>query len=401
VVLRVLLINNYGYVRGGSDRCFIDTSELLLRNSHHVSYLVSSNDRNVVDSEYAVHGFNIDSPVPTDIPKYLYSINARHKLRELIRREHPDVAHLHIYYGQITASILSVLKEYGIPVVQTLHEYKLLCPVSSMVRDGRLCEECAEGSYWRAAWHRCNRGNLARSLVTATESYVSTTLGARTGIDHFIAVSDFLRGKMIEHGIPENKITTVHNFVRDDVLADNMDEGKYFLYFGRIEKIKGLGTLIKAMAAMSDVDLYIVGSGGARQELEDDVARMGLANVRFLGFKSGQELRGLIAGAIAIVAPSECNETFGLVLVESFAQCRPVIASRMGGMTEVVSDGEDGLLFDAGNVEQLVAALAWMAANRKQAVEMGRAGQAKVRRLFSAGKHYQEIIRVYQKVTGI
>lgn len=399
--MKILQTNNYGYIRGGSDRYFLDLSDLLQRNGHQVSYLVSANGKNVVDSRFAVRGFNVESPSLMDIPGFIYSPHAVAQLRRLIKHERPEVAHLHIYYGQITASILSVLKEYGIPVVQTLHEFKLLCPVSSMVRDGRLCEECADGSYWRAVWHRCNRGNLVRSLVTATESYVSNTLGARESIDHFIAVSDFLRGKMIEHGIPENKITTVHNFVRDDLFADNVDEGQYFLYFGRIEKIKGLETLLKAMAAMPDVDLYIVGSGDARQELEGSAVNMGLANIRFLGFKSGQELRDLIAGAIAIVSPSECNETFGLVLVESFSQCRPVIASRMGGMTEVVSDGEDGLLFDAGNVEQLVSALTWMDANRKNAVEMGRAGQAKVRRLFSAEKHYQEIMRVYQKVIGI
>lgn len=398
--MNILQINNYGFVRGGSDRYFIDLSELLVRRGLSVTFLTSANTNNIVNSEFAVEGFDVASPSLSDIPSYLYSPHAIKQLRRLIEQARPDVAHLHIYYGQITASVLPVLKEYGIPVVQTLHEYKLLCPISTMVRDGRLCEVCAEGGFWRAAWYRCNRGSFARSMVTAVESYISEMLGARKSVDHFIAVSDFVRSKMVEHGIPENRITTVHNFVHDEVFADNDKEGRYFLYLGRIEKIKGLETLIEAMTALPDVDLYFVGTGDARQTLESKVLHMGLANVHFLGFKSGQDLRDLIAGSICVVNPSECFETFGLVLVESFAQCRPVIASRMGGMTEVVSDGNDGLLFEAGNMQELRAALAWMATHRQRAVEMGKAGQEKVRRLFSAEKHYEEIRQVYQKVVG-
>jgi len=396
--MKVLQINNYGYVRGGSDRYFLDLSDLLLNRGHQVSYLVSASSKNKVDAPFAVQGFNVASPSLLDVPKFVYSRDAARQLRLLIEKERPDVAHLHIYYGQITASILPVLKKYGIPMVQTLHEYKLLCPIATMMRQGSVCVACAKGGYWRAAWNRCNRGSLARSLATSVESYVSTLCGASTSIDHFIAVSDFLKYKMILHGIPPNRITRVYNFVRDEEYAENHDEGSYFLYFGRVEKVKGLETLIKAMSAIPSVDLYVVGSGNAREDLEEMVIRMGLTNVKFMGFQTGKKLRNLISGAICVVNPSECFETFGLVLVESFAQCRPVIASRIGGMSEVVSDGEDGLLFEAGNVEELRAALCWMAANKRRAVEMGKAGQAKVKKMFSAEKHYQEIMQVYEKV---
>jgi len=368
-----------------------------VRDGHHVSYLVSANSKNIVDSTYAVNGLDVESPELSDIPKFFYSIDARKKLRKLIEQERPDVAHLHIYYGQITPSILAVLQEHGIPVVQTLHEYKLCCPVSTMVRAGELCEECSGGSYWQAAWNLCNRGNLARSMVSAAESYSSDLLGARSAIDHFIAVSDFVRKKMIERGMPETRISTVHNFVRDDLFAENDKEGEYFIYVGRLEKIKGIETLIQAMVDLPNVDLYVVGLGESHQELEQMVSRKGLKNIRLLGFRSGQELNDLIAGAICLVLPSEWHETFGLALIESFAQGRPVIASRMGGMTEVVSDGEDGLLFDAGNVGQLINALKWMAAHRRQAVEMGKAGQKKTRLLFSADRHIADVLEIYRK----
>ena len=398
--MNILQVNNYGFVRGGSDQCFIDVSELLIRNGHKVFYLTSANEKNVVDSTYAVSGFEVDSPSLADIPKFFYSLDAQRKLRKIIERERPDLAHLHIYYGQVTSSILATFKKYDIPVVQTLHEYKLLCPVSSMVRNGRSCELCSGGEFWHAAWYRCKRGSLSRSLISALESYTSDLLGAKHAVDHFMAVSDFVRDKMIEHGLPEEKITTVHNFVRDEAFVDNEREGKYFLYIGRIEEIKGIRTLIHAMVDMQSVDLLVVGSGGAREQLEQESRRLNLMNVHFLGFKTGQELKDLIAGAICIVAPSEWHETFGLVLVESFAHSRPVIASRMGGMTEVVSDGVDGLLFDAGNVDQLSDALNWMVSHRQQAVEMGKEGQKKARLRFSADKYYAEFMRVYRKVIG-
>lgn len=396
--MHILQINNYGFVRGGSDRCFIDVSNLLLQHGHHISYLTTGSDKNIVDSTFAVKGFNIESPSLFDIPNFFFSKDAQSKLRKLIELNRPDVAHLHIYYGQITPSILGIFEEYCIPVVQTLHEYKLLCPISSMIRKGSTCESCSGGQYWHAAFHRCNRGSLVRSTLTALESYSSDYFGAKTRITHFMAVSDFIRNKMIEHGISSTHITTVHNFVRDDVFFDNAQVGKYFLYFGRIEEIKGIRTLIHAMTKLPEVELLIVGTGEASLALRQEAEQLNLNNVRFLGFKQGNELKELIAGAICVVSPSEWHETFGLVLVESFAQCRPVIASKMGGMTEIVSHGVDGLLFDAGNVQQLSESLQWMALNRTLAVEMGKAGQQKAKTLFSAENHYQSLIRLYQQV---
>jgi glycosyltransferase involved in cell wall biosynthesis len=398
--VKVLQVNNYGYVRGGSDRYFLDLSQLLSQHDHQVSFLCSDDGRNVIDVPYAVPGFTIESPTVRDLPHFIFSPETRRRLEQLIDAERPDIAHLHIYYGQLTASIIGVLKKYDIPVVQTLHEYKLLCPIATMVRKGRICEECADGSYWRALWHRCNRGSFSRSLVTAVESYVAKGLGAKSAIDHFIAVSDFVRHKMIAHGIPQEKITTVHNFVRAEVFADNNEEGEYFLYFGRIESIKGLKTLIHAMAGVLDLELYVVGSGDAQAGLEHESERLGLTNVKFFGFKTGQELKDLIAGAICVVAPSEWYETFGLVLLESFAQGRPVIASRIGGMTELITHGVDGLLVEPGSVAQLTDALNWMASHRRQAIEMGREGQKKARANFSADKHYVDMMSVYQKVVG-
>jgi glycosyltransferase involved in cell wall biosynthesis len=395
--MRVLQINNYGYVRGGSDRYYIDLGRMLSSYGHEVYYMTADNPENIVDSTYAVKGINIYSPRFKDLIKFFYSFNARKVIKDIIKTKKPQIAHLHIYYGQITSSILPVLKKYDIPIVQTLHEYKLLCPVSTLIRRGRLCEKCADGNFLNAIIYRCNRGSLARTTIVVLEAYISRLLGAVTSVNHFIAVSDFVRTKMIKYGIPSSKITTVYNFIRDDLFFENNLKGEYFLYYGRIEMIKGVKTLINAMKRLKDVELFIVGSGEAEEELKRYVALSGQKNIRFLGFKTGKELERLIDGSICVIVPSECNETFGLTVVESFARCRPVIVSDMGALPEIVTDGVDGFIFKAGDVEQLHEKLQWMAQHRNEAIDMGVMGFKKALNRFSSKRHYEEIMKIYNR----
>ncbi len=396
--MRLLQINNYGYIRGGSDRYYIDLIRMLSSYGHEVLCITSDNPKNIIDSTYTVKGINIDSPGFKDLFKFFYSFNAKKIIKRIIQDRKPEIAHLHIYYGQITSSILPVLKKYDIPIVQTLHEYKLLCPVSTLIRKGQLCEKCADGNFLNAVIYRCNRGSFARTLIIVLEAYISRLLGSMTLVDHFIAVSDFVRAKMIKYGIPPSKITTIYNFVRDDLFFENRLKGEYFLYYGRIEVIKGIKTLIDAMKQLKDVNLYVVGSGEAENELKKYVALSGQNNIRFLGFKTGKELERLIDGSICTIVPSECHETFGLTVVESFARSRPVIVSDMGALPEIVTDGVDGFIFKAGDIEQLHDKLNWMAHHRNEAVEMGIRGYKKALNKFSSKRHYEEIMKVYNSI---
>lgn len=395
--MNILQVNNYGYVRGGSDKYFLDLSDLLAQHGHAVSYLVSDSSRNTLDPRWSIQGFDVAKPRIKDLSSFFYSSRAKREVRRRLVSSRIDVAHLHIYYGQITASILSAFREFEVPVVQTLHEYKLLCPISSMVLDGATCARCAEGDFWQAALHRCNRGSLSRSIAVAAESYISKFFGAESQVTHFAAVSDFVRARMIEYGISPERITTLYNFVSSDAFGSPDGVGDYFLFSGRLEGVKGVRTLLKAMERVPAARLVIAGEGSARREFEQFSAELELVNVQFVGFKGRAELRRLISGARCVVAPSECDETFGLALVESFALGRPVVASRRGGMQEVVDDGIDGLFFESGNVEELVERLKWMDENPAGALEMGLAGQKKARTLFSPERHLEGLMEIYRK----
>lgn len=396
----VLHGSHHYFVAGGSDRYFFELETLLRENGHRVIPFCASDERNE-PSEYAHYFPAAADPqraTAADALRFIYSREASRNLQRLLQEQQPQLAHLHIYYGKLTASILTPLRAAGIPVIQTLHEYKLLCPVYTCIRNAEICEACAGKHFWKALAHRCNRGSLARSAASMVESYVSKWLGNREQVDHFIGVSQFMTDKMLSIGIPEERISTVHNFVDSDSVVPADQPGSYLLYFGRLEAIKGLFTLLDALREHPELRCVIAGTGPARTALEARAKELGLHNVEFPGFIGGEALHDLIRGASCTVLPSEWYENCPMSVLESLAFARPVIGARIGGIPELIADGDDGLLFEPGDSAQLAAALREVAGNPQRALEMGRAGREKVSRSFSPQVHYAQIASVYARV---
>lgn len=389
---------NY-HIKGGSDRYLFSLESLLRQHGHDVIPFATAAPQNLETKWSRFFPLPIDMANPSlmDLLRFIYSARARRSMKKILPESRPDVAHLHIYYGQLTASILSPLREMGVPIVQTLHEYKIVCPTYSLYDGKNICQACNGTHYWKAAIKRCNRNSFARSALVATESYVSRWLGSITDISQFIAVSDFLRDKVVELGVPSSKVTTVHNFIDCEGVDVATKPGEYLLYFGRLEETKGLMTLLDAIEPLRDIPLIIVGEGSLRARLTATIQARGMHHVQLLGFKTGAELEGLIRGCVCSITPSIWYETFGLTLLETFKYGRPVIASRLGGMTEVVENGRDGLLFESGNHRQLREHMLWMWNNRQQVVEMGSEGRTKAELKFGAENHYEKIKAVYRK----
>ena len=400
MTLAVLNAGQNYYIRGGSDKYQFDLTDLLSHRGHTVIPFAAENPKNwqTPHSIYFPKGVDFDNPSVKGLLQFIYSKPASRAIRRLLIDRKIDIAHLHIYYGQLTSSILKPLKQAGVPIVQTLHEYKIVCPVYTLLSNGKICQACSQGAFWNATIKRCNRQSFARSALSTVESYVSHSLGAVDQVDRFIAVSDFLRRKVVEMGLPEEKVTTVHNYVDASEIRPNQKPGHYFLYFGRLERLKGLYTLIEAIAPLTETKLLIVGDGEARSDLEQIIESKALQHIQLLGFKQKHELNDLIRNSICTLSPSEWYEPFGLTLVESFAHGRPVIASRIGGIEEILTDGVDGYLTHPGNVGQLREKLLWMSQNATLAAEMGMAGRKKVEEQFSAEAHYQKLMEVYRQV---
>jgi len=398
--MKVLQVSQNLFVKGGSDRMFLDTCALLERHGHEVIPFVARHEDNPSTKwdRYFPPAADFDNPGPLDLLRFLYSRQAGKAIRRLIQEHRPDVAHLHIYYGKLTASILPVLKAHGIPVVHTMHEYRQISPNYTLTLNDMIDEDCCGTNAWRAAVRRFNRGSLLRSSLAATEWYLSRVIGSLRHIDRLIAISDFQKRKSIEHGTPEKKITRVYNFVEpSDAPKGETGSGNYLLYFGRIEKIKGVMTLAQAAEGLANVRIKIVGEGDAKTELADFIRSRGLGNVELVGFKHGDELKQLIRDSLATVLPAQWYEPFGLTVLESFAQRRPVIASRIGALPELIDDGIDGLLFEPGNTDELRERIVNLSNDKQRADAMGNAGRAKLDERFSPETHYHELIRVYRQ----
>lgn len=400
--MKVLQVSQNLFVRGGSDRVFLDTCALLKRHGHTVIPFVAQHPENAASDfeEYFPPAADFENPGPVDLLRFIYSRPAAKAIRRLIRKHKPDVAHLHIYYGKLTASILPVLKAEGVPVVHTMHEYRQISPNYTLVHNDKIDEDCCGMQAWRAVLRRFNRGSLSRSALATAEWYVSRMIGSQRRIDRFIAISDFQKRKMAEHGVQAEKIARVYNFVEPgEVLARNVepDAGGYFLYFGRIERIKGVFTLADAAKDLPDITVKIVGDGVAKPELAGYLKSKQINNVELISFTQGDALRQLIRDSLATVLPAEWYEPFGLTVLESFAQERPVIASKMGALPELIDEGQDGLLFDPGDVDALRTQMQTLLNDPARADAMGKAGWTKLLERFTPDAHYHELIRVYRE----
>tara|TARA_R100000935_G_scaffold56146_1_gene87168 strand:- start:2293 stop:3486 length:1194 start_codon:yes stop_codon:yes gene_type:complete len=396
--MKVLQINNNHRIIGGSDTVYFNTGTLLSKRGHEVSYFAGKGAGDLIceDAAYFPKALTTSASRITDLPRYFHNRAARSAIRALIDAKGPfDIAHLHIYYGRLTASILKPLKERGIPIVQSLHEYKLACPVYTLERGGAICEDCVQGSTLNCLRQRCKDGSLIKSAVVLAEYHTSRLQGDVQLIDRFICVSDFQRQILERAGIPKEKMTTLHNFVDPALLTPNYptQQKDYMLYFGRIEKLKGILTLVKA-AIKSGTHLLIAGTGSWSGALEALITNT--PYVEYLGFVSGAPLRKLVSEARAVVVPSEWYENCPMTVIEAKAVGTPVIGARIGGIPELIRDGIDGYLFESGDT----SALAEIFETLKTADLAGfrAAALADVMARFSPEAHYTALLQIYNDI---
>ncbi|MFZ5802110.1 MAG: glycosyltransferase family 4 protein [Candidatus Omnitrophota bacterium] len=397
--MKILNINNYHYVRGGSDRHYLDLGELLTERGNAVVYFSSKSPENEARmGSYFVKSVNTQKPRMNDVARFLYSWEARKKIKELIRKEKPNIGHLHIYYSQLTSSILEPIKKARIPLVQTLHEYKLICPVATLISHGKICEECRGKYFWKVAIKTCNRNSFSRSFLNLLETHIARLNGAIKFIDHFIAPSEFLREKMIQYGVDGTKISTLPNFINVENYSSSVETGEYFVFLGRLEKIKGVFTFLEAAQRLPQPLFLIIGRGEAENEIVNWIHERKLRNVRLLGFKNREETGKIIQKAICVVVPSLWYENCPISILEAFAMARPVVGSNIGGIPELIEHGKDGFWVNPGDADSLAEKLRWLDANRAEAVRMGLNARKKAEEKYSPPFYYSKLMEIYDDV---
>jgi len=336
--------------------------------------------------------------------RILYSFDAKKRLSKLLDKYHIDIAHLHNIYHQISPSILNELKKRKIPIVMTLHDYKMVCASYSMLADEKPCEACSGGRYFEAVRKSCVKGSRAKSILGAIEMYLHhKILNIYDNVDIFISPSLFLKNKLKEMAF-KKEIIHLPNFIdikKFEAIKNENDkrEEHSIVYFGRLSSEKGLWTLFTAIKkTQGEVKLKVIGDGPIRDALEEEVKKESINNIVFLGYMKGEQLYKEIMKSKVVVMPSEWYENNPMSVLEAFALGKPVIGSRIGGIPELVRDNETGLTFEPGNAEDLSEKIKTILANESSLVEMGENARQFVESELNPEKHYQRLMEIYQGV---
>lgn len=402
--MKILQINKFFYHRGGSETYFFGLIDLLQKNGHEIVHFSMKSPKNIPSpyDDFFVDevDFGKREGVFCDFKKVfhsLYSFEAKRKLEKLILKTKPDIAHLHNVSHHLSPSILSVLKKYKIPVVQTLHDYQLICPNFKLFTKGAICERCKKYRYWNAAIHRCVHNSWLQGCVEAKEMFFHKTCKFyEKGVQCFVTPSKFLGEKLRTWGI-KTKIENIPLFLDANQFAPKYESSDYIIYFGRLVEEKGLDVLLGALAG-TDIKLKIVGDGPELEKLKNESEKLKV-NAEFIGHKNGKELHDLIRDSKFVVLPSVWYENYPMSLLESGALGKATVGSRLGGIPEIISDGENGFLFQPRDAQDLREKIQRLFGDKDLCERMGRRAREIILERNSPDEHYRKIMNVYEMLT--
>ena len=387
--MKIVIVHNTYQQQGGEDIVVAAESAMLERNGHTIIRYSRSNDE--IAAMTGVRRLLL-------VKDIIRSEQSKQQLYALLRNERPDLVHVHNTFMMISPSIFESCRDAGVPSVQTLHNYRLLCPGWTLSRKGTVCEECLEHGLWRSVLHGCYRDS--RWMTAAVAMMLQTHRVNRTwqdSVDSYVALTNFARSKFIQGGLPAAAIHVKPNFLDFDP-GERTSAGRYMLFVGRLSDEKGVKVLLKAWEKLSSsIPLVIIGDGPLRSRLEGQASSAGLTNITFAGWQSRTAIFEALRNAAALVVPSLCYEGLPMTIIESFACGTPVICSSLGSMAEIVESGRTGLHFRPADETDLAGRLDWAWEHQQELAEMGHAARRDFERLYTAETNYKLLLEIYEK----
>ncbi len=413
--MRILQIHKY-YSRkrgGGSVSAFFETKKLLEERGHDVMVFSMKDADNEPSPESAYFAEHFDIREAKNvfhkmclIPRVIYNRDAVHKLDQLLRDKKPDVAHVHNIYHYLTPGILPVLKKHGVPVVFKLSDYHAICPNYKLFAHGAIDESCKNGQYYKLFLHKSINNSWAESFVGMMEGYVNARKKYYACVDVFTAPSVFMKEKCMAYGIDGEKIRILRNVLNfDDYVMSGAQKEKIFLYMGRISEEKGLTTLVDAMrilkkrGALDGWKCVIAGQGPAERDVRAHVHKNDVADVvEMVGFckKKSAQWTQLMQKASVAVLPSVWYDNSPIAISESMAFHTPVIVSNSGGTQEMIEDGKSGLIFQAGDSDDLARKMHKCIAHKDLVTVMGQAAHTRVHIINNTDHYYDALCTIYE-----
>jgi glycosyltransferase involved in cell wall biosynthesis len=386
--MRIILVHNPYQQPGGEDKVVKHEAALLTDREHHVI--------NYRRTNHEIDSFSWWEK--RSLPKRLiWATDTFQALRALIKKENPEVAHFHNTFMMVSPAAYYACQSLHVPVVQTLHNYRLLCPNGLLYRDGGVCEKCLGKTVpWPGVAHACYRHSLMQTAGVAAMLITHRWLATwQNQVDIYVALTEFARKKFIEGGLPAEKIVVKPNFVHPDP-GCSVGEKRYALFVGRLSHEKGLKTLLHAWQAVKGIPLKIAGDGPMLEEVRTFVQANKLERVEVLGRCTGEKVLAMMKGARFLVFPSEWYEGFPMTIGEAFACGIPVIASRLGATEEIVEDGRAGLHFTPGDANDLAAKVEWAWMHPNAMVQMGKEARCEYEKKYTAKQNYCRLMTIYK-----
>lgn len=383
--MRVLQAHNLYRQPGGEDAVLANEQTLLATNGHETRLFSVSNEG--VEGPWAMASAAWSAP---------YSHTSREAMAREIAEFVPDLVHVHNIFPLLTPSIYDACQDAGVPVVQTLHNYRTVCANALLMRKGRPCEDCIGGSSWWAVLHGCYRNSRPASLALAR--MIATHRRRRTWqtkVDCFIALTEFSKSRFVKAGFPADRITVKPNFVEDRLVGTGKEPREGALFVGRLSPEKGVATLLRAWEGL-DVSLRIAGDG----PLYDALSGAARPNIDILGQTVAESIAAEMAGAAFLVFPSEWYEGFPMTIAEAYCQGLPVIASRLGSMEEIVEDGHTGLHFTPGDAADLAGKIRWATDHPLEMRQMGANARRIYEEKYTPEANYRQLIAAYERAIG-
>lgn len=390
--MKILFAHNFYRQPGGEDVVFKQECQMLEQAGHSVMAYRRSNFE--IDGYKGLWQLELAR-------KAIWATDTKREVAALLHHDRPDLVHVHNTFVVVSPSIFSACREAGIPVVMTLHNYRLYCPSATFFRDGHICEECVEHGLWRSVGHGCYRGSRAATATVAVMLAVHRQRQTWVReVDSYIALTEFARGRFLRAGLPSEKIFVKPNFVHPDPGVSGDAVRDYVVFAGRLSPEKRVNTMLAAWSRLSariQIPLMIIGSGPQRAELESEAQKRGLTGVTFLGQLSREQTLAAIREARFLIFSSEWYENFPVTIAESFACGVPVICSRLGAMKEIVEDGRTGFHFAPSDSDDLAAKVedTWRDPERTRA--MGKQARQEFENKYTAEKNYPLLMEIYRE----
>lgn len=399
--MKVVLANKFYFLKGGAERYLLDLEHLLREHGNepipfamqHPSNLPSPYNKYFV-SQVETEKVSLNWQGIRTLGRMFFSFEAQEKISQLVRRFQPDLVHVHNIYYQISPSIFLTLRELGAPTVMTVQDYHMLSP-QYMRWSHHKVEDLSRVGIIQAALSRFHKNSFFASLAAAATYRLHERMGLYHLVDRYVVSTNFVKSEMIKKGFEAWKINVLPLAIEAQKItpAIGWDHG-YILFVGRLVEEKGIWQVLRAAKKLPHINFKIVGTGPEEARLKQ--AAEHLTNVEFIGFAVGETLWNLYRGARCVVVPSLWQEVFGLVVLEAMAAGKPVIASNIGGLPEVVSDRITGLLVQPGSVPELAEAIDRLFHDHGMTREMGFAGRERVLKEFTLEKHYEKLMEIYK-----